>query len=146
MRVTETNRISLERIAQAADVIDPVFLDSHQFGLERLEGRLGCHLVVKVEDGRDAALAEGAGTIGLELLRSREAFDSILVPLGDGSLLAGVARWVKAHDPATRMVGVCSSGAPSMEHSWRTRQVQKLQRAETIADGIAVRTPFPEAL
>src|SRR5258708_38333467 len=44
------------------------------------------------------------------------------------------------------MVGVCSSGAPAMERSWRARQVQKLERAETIADGIAVQTPVPEAV
>jgi threonine dehydratase len=99
-----------------------------------------------VEDGRDPALSEGAGTIGIELLRWPEPFDAILVPLGDGALLAGVARWVKAHQPATRMIGVCASGAPAMERSWRAGQVQALERAETIADGIAVRMPFTEPL
>jgi threonine dehydratase len=99
-----------------------------------------------IEDGRDRAIAEGAGTIGLELLRWPERFDDILVPLGDGALLAGVGRWVKAHQPTTRMIGVCASGAPAMERSWRAGQVQRLGRAETIADGIAVENPFPEAL
>ena len=239
------HRLSLERIAQAATVIDPVFLDSPQFRAETLEGRLGCRLVVKVEtlnpirsfkgrgaelfvaslegrphlacttagnfgqgmayacrrrgipltiftslhanplkvermralgaevrqvgedfdeahlaaqafaadsgarlveDGRDAAIAEGAGTIGSELLRWPEPFDAILVPLGDGSLLAGIARWVKAHRPATRMIGVCASGAPAMERSWRAGRVVELERADTIADGISVRSPYPEAV
>ena len=99
-----------------------------------------------IEDGRDAAIAEGAGTIGLELLRWPEPFDAILVPLGDGALLAGVARWVKAHQPGTQMIGVCASGAPAMERSWRAAQVQELESANTIADGIAVRSPFQEAL
>ena len=99
-----------------------------------------------VEDGRDPALSEGAGTIGMELLRWPEPFDAILVPLGDGALLAGVARWVKAHRPATLMIGVCASGAPAMERSWRAGEVLELERAETIADGIAVRMPFTEAL
>jgi threonine dehydratase len=99
-----------------------------------------------IEDGRDVPIAEGAGTIGVELLRWPEPFDAILVPLGDGALLAGVARWVKAHQPAAQMIGVCASGAPAMERSWRAAQVQELERANTIADGIAVRRPFPEAL
>jgi threonine dehydratase len=99
-----------------------------------------------VEDSRDAATAEGAGTIGVELLRWPEPFDTLLVPLGNGALLAGVARWVKAHQPATRMIGVCASGAPAMERSWRLGRVEVLERVETIADGIAVRVPVPEAL
>ena len=99
-----------------------------------------------VEDGRDLAIAEGAGTIGLELLRWPEPFDAIVVPLGDGALLAGVARWVKAHHPATQMIGVCASGAPAMERSWRAGRVQAQEQTDTIADGIAVQTPFPEAL
>jgi threonine dehydratase len=99
-----------------------------------------------VEDGRDPEIAEGAGTIGRELLRWPAAFDSILVPLGDGALLAGIAAWVKANTPATQMIGVCASGAPAMERSWRAGRAIELPSAETIADGIAVRSPFPEAV
>jgi threonine dehydratase len=99
-----------------------------------------------IEDGRIPAISEGAGTIGLELLRWPEPFDAILVPLGDGALLGGVARWVKAHRPATQMIGICASGAPAMERSWRARQAQELGQTETIADGIAVQSPYPEAV
>ena len=243
--MTEAHRLSVDRIAQAAGVIDPVFLNSPQFRVESLEPILDCRLVVKVEtlnpirsfkgrgaeylvasldrrphlvcatagnfgqgmafaarkrglsltifcattanplkvermralgadvrltgedfdeahqaaksfakendaqlieDGLEPALGEGAGTIGLELLRWPEPFDAILVPLGDGSLLAGIARWVKAQQPATRMIGVCASGAPAMERSWRAGHVQQLDRTETIADGLAVSSPFQEAL
>jgi threonine dehydratase len=98
-----------------------------------------------VEDGRDAPIGEGAGTIGVELLRWPHPFDAILVPLGDGSLLAGVSRWVKAHHPYTQMIGVCANGSPAMERSWRSGRVQE-DRAETIADGLAVSQPHPEAL
>ena len=70
----------------------------------------------------------------------------IVVPLGDGALLAGIASWVKTHHPATRMIGVCASGAPAMERSWRAGRVVELDSADTIADGIAVRNPFLEAL
>jgi len=243
--VTRTRRLSLERIAGAATVIDPVFLDSPQFLAESLGRDLGCRLVVKVEtinpirsfkgrgteflmasldgelhlacatagnfgqgmawsarkrsvpltvftgtkanlfkvermralgaevrlvgkdvdeahaaakkfatesgarlveDGRDREITEGAGTIGMELLRWPEPFEAIVVPLGDGALLAGIACWVKAHRPSTRMIGVCASGAPAMERSWRAGRVRELDRANTIADGIAVKKPFPEAL
>ena len=241
----EPHRLSVGRIQQAAEVIDPVFLNSPQFRAEPLEKQLGCRAVVKVEtlnpirsfkgrgaeyfaatlegrphlacatagnfgqgmafaarkrglpltifasvtanplkvermralgaevrlvgenfkaahsaakqfaaeagaqlieDGRIPAISEGAGTIGLELLQWPDPFDAILVPLGDGALLGGVARWVKAHRPATQMIGICASGAPAMERSWRARQAQELDRAETIADGISVQNPYPEAV
>jgi threonine dehydratase len=116
--------------------------EAHEAAVE-LAKESGARLV---EDGRDPEIAEGAGTIGRELLRWPAAFDSILVPLGDGALLAGIAAWVKAYTPATRMIGVCASGAPAMERSWRAGRAIELPRAETIADGIAVRSPFPEAV
>jgi threonine dehydratase len=99
-----------------------------------------------IEDGRVPAISEGAGTIGLELLHWPEPFGAILVPLGDGALLGGVARWVKAHRPATQMIGVCASGAPAMEQSWRARKAQETGQTQTIADGIAVQSPYPEAV
>jgi threonine dehydratase len=241
--VTES-RLSVDRIARAATVIDPVFLDSPQYVAESLGRELGCRVVVKVEtlnpirsfkgrgtellvasltgdahlvcasagnfgqgmawsgrkrglpvtvfcattanplkiermrafgaevrlvgrdfdeahqgavefakangarlieDGRDVEIAEGAGTIGVELTRWPEPLDSIIVPLGDGALLAGIAAWVKAHRPATRIVGVCAAGAPAMERSWRAGRVRELP-GHTIADGIEVTSPFAEAL
>jgi len=245
VQVIEPHRLSLERIEQAASVIDPVFLNSPQFRAETFGQRLDCQVVVKVEtlnpirsfkgrgteylmatlsgrphlvcatagnfgqgmafsackrgvpltifaavtanplkvermralgaevqlvgenfkaahsaakafaaetgaqlieDGRIPAISEGAGTIGVELLLWPEPLDAILVPLGDGAMLGGMARWIKAHHPATQMIGVCASGAPAMERSWRARQAQELGRTETIADGIEVQSPYPEAV
>ena len=102
-----------------------------------------------VEDGLEPWITEGAGTIGRELLACDAAFDAILVPLGNGALLNGVARWVKAASPATEIIGVCASGAPSMARSWRRgpgAPVVETERADTIADGVAVRVPIPEAV
>jgi threonine dehydratase len=243
--MTSSHRISLERIAQAATLIDPVFLNSPQYLAESLSARLGCRLVVKVEtanpirsfkgrgaeylaatlegrpplvcasagnfgqgmafaarkrglsltvfaavganplkvermralgaevrlqgadfdaaklaarafaaesgarfieDSRDVETAEGAGTIGVELLRWPEPFDTLLIPLGNGALIAGIARWVKAHRPATQIIGVSASGAPAMEQSWRSGRMVVLEQIMTIADGIGVRVPVPEAL
>lgn len=102
-----------------------------------------------VEDGLEPWMTEGAGTIGRELLEREDAFDAILVPLGNGALLNGMARWIKAAAPATLVIGVCAAGAPAMERSWRRGPgcpVVETERADTIADGVAVRVPIPEAV
>ena len=99
-----------------------------------------------VEDGREAAVSEGAGTIALELCRWPEPLDTVLVPLGNGALLAGIGTWMRQASPATRIVGVCAAEAPAMERSWRLGRPVTTETAHTIADGIAVRVPVPEAL
>ena len=99
-----------------------------------------------VEDGRDATISEGAGTIAVELLHDTPALDALLVPLGNGALLNGVARWCKFRSPATRIVGVVSRGADAMARSWREGRTICSERVATIADGIAVRVPVDAAL
>ncbi len=99
-----------------------------------------------VEDGREPAISEGAGTIAVELGRWREAFDFLLVPLGDGALAAGIGRWMKADSPATRVIAVCAAGAPAMALSLHEGKVRSTESVATIADGIAVRVPVPESL
>jgi threonine dehydratase len=99
-----------------------------------------------VEDGREAEIAEGAGTIALELCRWPEPLDALLVPLGNGALLSGVGTWMKARAPSTEVIGVCAIGAPAMALSLREGVVNTTERVDTIADGIAVRVPVKEAL
>lgn len=99
-----------------------------------------------VEDGREAAIAEGAGTIAVELDRWPEPLDVVLVPLGNGALLAGMGTWLRAHRPDTRVIGVCAARAPAMALSLDAGRPVVTQRADSIADGIAVRVPVPEAL
>lgn len=99
-----------------------------------------------VEDGHEVAITEGAGTIGLELNRWTEPLDAILIPVGNGALISGIGAWLKSAQPATKVVGVCASGAPAMEQSWRRGQLCTTEFVETIADGIAVRLPIPTAL
>jgi threonine dehydratase len=69
-----------------------------------------------------------------------------VVPVGDGALINGIARWVKAHAAHTRIVGVCADGAPSMVHSWRAGRPVPTERADTIAEGIAIRSPVPRSV
>ena len=98
-----------------------------------------------VEDGREASIAEGAGTIARELLR-QTGFDAVLLPLGNGALLTGAGRWIKAHAPEVRVIGVAAQGADAMAVSWQQGRTVDRDSVHTIADGIAVRRPVPEAL
>jgi threonine dehydratase len=100
---------------------------------------------VFVEDGRDPAITEGAGSIGVELLAGGARIDTAVIPVGDGALITGVARWFKEHSPDTRIVGVCAAGAPNVFRSWAGQPVDP-GAIDTIADGIAVRVPVPEAI
>src|SRR4029077_1068721 len=98
------------------------------------------------EDGLEPEIAEGSGSIAVELLSERPALDAIVLPLGNGSLLNGNARWVKAASPATRMIGVCAAGADSMRRSFEGGEPIQTAKADTIADGIAIRVPIPESI
>lgn len=99
-----------------------------------------------VEDGLEPEISEGAGSIAVELLANDPAYDCVTVPLGNGALLNGIARWFKAASPATEMIGVSSAGADAMERSWRTGQIVERETVDTIADGVGVRIPIPESV
>lgn len=99
-----------------------------------------------VEDGRELSIAEGAGSIAVEMCRWPERLEAVVIPLGNGALLGGMATWFKAYSPETRVIGVCAHQAPAMERSWKSGVPVETARADTIADGIAVRVPVPEAL
>lgn len=99
-----------------------------------------------VEDGREGAIAEGAGTLALELFAAEPALDAVLVPLGNGALAAGVGAVARALAPSVRVVAVAAAGAPAMARSLREGRTVETAATDTIADGIAVRVPVPEAL
>jgi threonine dehydratase len=99
-----------------------------------------------LEDGLLGPIAEGAGTIAVELARLPDTLDAVFVPLGNGSLVNGIGAWLKHVSPATRVIAVVAAGAPAMEISWREGRPVSTDTIATIADGIAVRVPVPEAL
>lgn len=113
------------------------FDTAKQLAIERAH-EPGC---IFVEDGDEPAISEGAGTIAMELLRFG-TIDSIVVPVGDGALITGIATWVRHHSPRTKVIGVCPSGAPAMFHSWQSGKAIA-EPSDTIADGIAVSAPVP---
>ena len=94
------------------------------------------------EDGVIEEMAFGAATIADELLDGPDPWDSVIVPVGNGSLIKGVAGVFKARSPATTVVGAVPSGAPSMASAIRGEPWDEWAAVETYADGLAVRVPI----
>jgi threonine dehydratase len=137
VKVERLRALGAEVVIRGADMEE-----AKQAALRHVDAHPGSMFV---EDGEPAAIAEGAGTIGRELLRDGP-FDTVVVQVGDGALVTGVARWLKEHAEDTRIVGVCASGAPAMERSWRERRAVPTAETDTIADALAIRSPVPESL
>lgn len=86
----------------------------------------------------DDEVIAGQGTVGLEMAEQLDGVDTVLVPVGGGGLISGVAVAVKSQWPATRVIGVQSEAAKSAFLSFRGRTVVEEPPAPTLADGIAV--------
>lgn len=89
----------------------------------------------------DVDVIAGQGTIGLEILDQLPEADAVVVPVGGGGLIAGIAYTIKQINPNCKVYGVQAAGAPSMEQSIIDDEITTLPRVQTIADGIAVKTP-----
>ena len=89
----------------------------------------------------DPDVIAGQGTIGLEILNQLPDVEAVIVPVGGGGLIAGVAFAVKNLKPECKVYGVQAEGAPSMYESFKNKQRAVLDHAVTFADGIAVKNP-----
>lgn len=89
----------------------------------------------------DENVIAGQGTIALEILHDLDSIDAIVVPVGGGGLIAGIAYTVKHICPNVKVYGVQVAGAPSMYNSINDGEIECLDSVETIADGIAVKQP-----
>jgi threonine dehydratase len=87
----------------------------------------------------DPLVIAGQGTIGLELLEQVEGLEAVVVPIGGGGLIGGIACAVKESNPKIRVIGVQTSRLPSMRDAVAAHHPVTLEAATTIADGIAVR-------
>ncbi len=89
----------------------------------------------------DPYVIAGQGTIGLELLEQLPDVSQVVVPIGGGGLISGIAYAIKHLKPSCRVIGVQAEGAASMEQSIRQGRPVELGSVATIADGIAVKRP-----
>ncbi len=111
--------------------------DAYQKALQ-LRDEMGYTFVHPFDD--DDVIA-GQGTIGLELLNQCDQLDAVVVPVGGGGLISGIAYVIKHLAPHIKVYGVQAAGAPSMANSIKEGKIERLKSVSTIADGIAVKQP-----
>ena len=128
---------------------------NHAQGVALAATRMGIRSIVCMPDGAPIMKVEntknlgaevclviaGQGTIGLEILDQLPDLDAVIVPIGGGGLIAGIAFTIKSLRPDVKVYGVQAAGAPSMYLSVRNHCYQTLDTAATFADGIQVKTP-----
>ncbi len=118
-------------------LVEGVYDDAYQKAL-RLRDEKGYTFVHPFNDEQVVA---GQGTIGLELMEQLQDLDAVLVPIGGGGLISGIAYTIKTINPAVKVYGVQAKGAPSMKNAVAHGKVEALSSVSTIADGIAVKEP-----
>ena len=89
----------------------------------------------------DENVIAGQGTIALEILSNLDDIDAVIVPIGGGGLISGIACTLKAIRPNIKVYGVQAAGAPSMYNSVKNGKIECLDSVQTVADGIAVKQP-----
>ncbi len=118
-------------------LVPGVYDDAYSKAME-LQKEFGYTFVHPFDDPKVIA---GQGTIGLEILEQMPDVQAVIVPIGGGGLISGVAFAIKTLRPDVKVYGVQSSGAPSMAASLKEGKLCHLNDVSTIADGIAVKEP-----
>ena len=132
MKVESTKRLGAE-----VCLVKGAYDDAHDKAVE-LQEETGMTFIHLYDD--DAVIA-GQGTIGLEILDQLDDVDAVIVPIGGGGLISGVAFAIKSLRPQCKVYGVQAAGAPSMFNAYRNHQWESLDSVSTFADGIAVKNP-----
>ena len=109
--------------------------EAYQFALEYAKE----NNLIFVHPFEDEEVIAGQGTIALEMLESCESLDVIVVPVGGGGLISGIASAVKQINPDIKVIGVSAKGAPALKNSYELKKPIDSTKVRTIADGIAVR-------
>ena len=102
--------------------------------IEREEGRTYVHAF------DDEMVMAGQGTIGLEIVSQQPDVETVIVPIGGGGLIAGIATAIKAQQPDVRVIGVQAEGAASVAESLAAGEIRERDSVDTVADGIATRS------
>lgn len=132
------SKIEATRSYGANVVLVPGVYDDAHAEAVRLRDEQGLTFIHPFDDKRVMA---GQGTIGLEIAEQLPDVDVVLVPIGGGGLIAGVASALRQLKPACRIIGVQAAGAASMADSLRAGHILTLPEVHTVADGIQVKTP-----
>ena len=118
-------------------LVEGCYDDAYKKALE-LKDEMGYTFVHPFDDENVIA---GQGTIALEILSQLDNIDAIIVPVGGGGLISGIAYTAKQIRPSVKVYGVQAAGAPSMFNSIHDGAIECLESVQTIADGIAVKQP-----
>ena len=118
-------------------LVEGCYDDAYKKALE-LKDEMGYTFVHPFDDENVIA---GQGTIALEILSQLDNIDAIIVPVGGGGLISGIAYTAKQIRPSVKVYGVQAAGAPSMFNSIHDGAIECLDSVQTIADGIAVKQP-----
>lgn len=132
IKIENTRRLG-GRVVLAGEVFDEAYEEA--LSIASREG------LVFVHPFNDPLVIAGQGTIGLEILEQVPDVEVVVVPIGGGGLISGVAMAVKEKKPSVRVYGVQTAAAPSMVESFRARQILNCPAARSVADGIAVKQP-----
>ena len=118
-------------------LVPGVYDDAYNKALELKEE----HGYTFVHPFDDEYVIAGQGTIGLEIINEMSDVDAVIVPIGGGGLISGVACAIKSISPHVKVYGVQAAGAPSMFNAVNHGHMEALDHVSTIADGIAVKKP-----
>ena len=125
------------RLGADVCLVPGVYDDAYQRALQ-LRDEHGYTFIHPFDDKNVIA---GQGTIGLEIVSQLPDVEAVVVPVGGGGLISGVAYAVKSLNPSIKVYGVQAEGAPSMVNSLRDHTIERLPSVSTVADGIAVKEP-----
>ncbi len=128
---------STKRLGARVELVSGGYDDAHDKAVE-LQEQTGMTFIHPYDDEQVIA---GQGSIGLEILDQLPDVEAVVVPVGGGGLIAGVAFSIKSLRPDVAIYGVQAAGAASMYNAFHAHTYETLQHVDTFADGIAVRTP-----
>ena len=126
-----------KRLGAEVCLVNGVYDDAYAKALELRDQ----HGYTFVHPFDDELVIAGQGTIGLEIIEQLPDVEAVIVPIGGGGLISGVALALKTLKPDIKIYGVQAAGAPSMEVSVKENKIIRLPSVSTIADGIAVKEP-----
>lgn len=121
------------KVILAEDCYDDAFAEACRLEKE--------HDYIFIHPFDDLDVIEGQGTIAFEILKELSDVDCILVPVGGGGLISGIAIAAKSLNPEIKIIGVEPEGANSMKESVDNKRLINLKKVSTIADGVAVKKP-----